>query len=56
MAANKDEIMFQIEILYDFADDTKNLDQFVAEKISSNFGISLDEAKGFVAEYKSTAK
>ena len=36
MSATKEEIMFQIEILYDFADDDKNRDAFVAEKISSN--------------------
>ena len=52
MTANKEEIMFQIEILYDFADDAKNLDAFVAEKISSNFSLPLDEAKKYVQEYK----
>ncbi len=56
MTASKEEIMFQIEILYDFADDTKDLDGFVAEKISANFGIPLDEAKKYVAEYKTTNK
>jgi hypothetical protein len=56
MAANKEEIMFQIEILYDFADDAKNLDAFVAEKISSNFSLPLDEAKRYVQEFKSLNK
>jgi len=56
LTANKEEIMFQIEILYDFADDAKDLDRFVAEKISTNFGISVDEAKKYVEEYKATAK
>ncbi|HVP22620.1 MAG TPA: hypothetical protein VMS77_01760 [Conexivisphaerales archaeon] len=56
LAANKEEIMFQIEILYDFADSTQNLDEFVAEKISSNFGISMDEARKYVQEYKLNGK
>jgi hypothetical protein len=56
MAANKEEIMFQIEILYDFADDAKDLDAFVAEKISGNFSLPLDEAKKYVQEYKALNK
>ena len=56
MTANKEEIMFQIEILYDFADDAKNLDAFVAEKISSNFSLPLDEARKCVQEYKALNK
>jgi len=56
LTANKEEILFQIEILYDFADETKNLDEFVAKKISDNFGISLDEARKYVQEYKSAGK
>jgi hypothetical protein len=56
MAANKEEIMFQIEILYDFADDAKDLDDFVAGKISTNFSIPLEEAKKYVVEYKALNK
>lgn len=54
--ANKEEIMFQIEILYDFADEAKNLDDFVAGKISTNFRIPLEEAKEYVQEYKTLPK
>jgi hypothetical protein len=56
LTADKEEIMFQIEILYDFADDAKDLDRFVAEKISANFRISIDDAKRYVEEYKATSK
>jgi 3-polyprenyl-4-hydroxybenzoate decarboxylase len=56
LTADKEEIMFQIEILYDFADDVKNLDDFVAEKISNNFGITREEAKRYVQEYKMTIR
>jgi hypothetical protein len=56
MAANKEEIMFQIQILYDFADDAKNLDAFVAEKISSNFNLPLEEAEKYIQEYKALSK
>jgi hypothetical protein len=52
MATLKEEIMFQIEILYDFANDTRDLDNFVAEKIASNFHLSVDEARKYVEEYK----
>ena len=48
--------MFQIEILYDFADDTKNLDEFAAQKISTNFALSLDEARKYVQEYRTLNK
>ncbi len=56
MAANKEEIMFQIEILYDFSDDEKDLDGFVAQKISSNFGIPVEEARKYVDEFKAQNK
>ena len=48
--------MFQIEILYDFSDDAKDVDGFVAQKISTNFGIPMDEAKRYVDEYKTLNK
>ena len=53
---SKDEIMFQIEILYDFADDAEDLDSFVAEKIASNFKLTLDDARKYVKEYKALGK
>ena len=56
MSATKDEILFQIEILYDFAEDTKNLDEMVVEKISKNFKISMSEAIQYVEEYKALRK
>jgi hypothetical protein len=56
MALNKEEIMFQIEILYDFSDDEKDRDGFVASKISSNFGIPVNEARKYVDEYKALNK
>ena len=56
MTANREEILFQIEILYDFADNAKDLDDFVAEKISTNFGITIDEARKYIQEYKTLPK
>jgi len=51
--ANKEEVMFQIEILYDFMDeDVKDKDEFVAKKIADNFKIPVDEARKYVEEYK----
>ncbi|MEM0117928.1 MAG: hypothetical protein QXE12_00505 [Conexivisphaerales archaeon] len=55
--ANKEEVMFQIEILYDFMDEgVKDKDDFVAKKIAENFKLSLDEAKKYVQEYKTLTK
>ncbi len=52
-SANKEEVMFQIEILYDFMDeDVKDKDEFVAKKIADNFKIPIDEARRYVEEYK----
>jgi len=54
-SANKEEVMFQIEILYDFMDeDVKDKDEFVARKIAENFKISIDEARKYVDEYKAS--
>lgn len=51
--ANKEEVMFQIEILYDFMDeDVKDKDELVAKKIADNFKIPVDEARKYVEEYK----
>lgn len=46
--------MFQIEILYDFADsDVVDKDEYVAKRISENFKLSLSQARELVKEYKS---
>ncbi|MEM0287434.1 MAG: hypothetical protein QXG05_04575 [Nitrososphaerota archaeon] len=50
---NADEIMFQIEILYDFMDDdVKDRDSFVIKRISENFKLTEQEAARYVEEYK----
>ncbi|MDG6934607.1 MAG: hypothetical protein JRN68_07890 [Nitrososphaerota archaeon] len=54
MGQSKDEMMFQIEILYDFADsDVVDKDEYVAKKISENFKLPLSQARELVKEYKS---
>jgi|YelNatPaOPRAMG01_1025707.scaffolds.fasta_scaffold52596_3 hypothetical protein len=52
MAPSKEEIMFQIEILYDFAEGEGDVDSFVAERISRNFSMPLEEARKYIDEYK----
>lgn len=50
---NKEEVMFQIEILYDFIeDDVQDKDAYVARKISENFKIPIEEARKLVEDYK----
>lgn len=54
LGQSKDEMMFQIEILYDFADsDVVDKDEYVAKRISENFKLSLSQARELVKEYKS---
>jgi len=54
LGQSKDEMMFQIEILYDFADsDVVDKDEYVAKKISENFKLPLSQARELVKEYKS---
>jgi hypothetical protein len=53
LPANREEVMFQIEILYDFLDEeVKDKDDFVMRRIAENFKLSLEQAKAYVEEYK----
>lgn len=54
---NKEELMFQIEILYDFMDeDVKDKDSYVVKKIAENFRLSEEEARKYVEEYKQSSR
>ncbi|MDG6929002.1 MAG: hypothetical protein JRN29_03005 [Nitrososphaerota archaeon] len=53
MVAKDEEIMFQIEILYDFMDaSTEDKDSVVAKKIAEHFKLSDDAAAKYVSEFK----
>jgi hypothetical protein len=55
LGQDKEEMMFQIEILYDFMDsNVSDKDEYVARKISENFKLPITQARELVKEYKSS--